>query len=87
MREFTDEVTVLSRWLGRDVVAERNQGIPVWSVFRFRDAAVFVADGAAHPDRMWLVRAGSVREFVVSHGTIDEAYAGLWEVSAEPAVA
>ena len=83
--EFTAEVTVLSRWLGRDVAAERNGGVPVWSVFRFRDAVVFAADVAGRPELMYLVRGSSVREFVVSQGTIDEAYAGLIAVGAERA--
>ncbi|HEV7187281.1 MAG TPA: hypothetical protein VGN28_05250 [Blastococcus sp.] len=87
MRDFSDEVAVLSRRLGRDVAAEHSGGVPVWSVFRFRDAAVFAADVAGPPDRMYLVRGSSVREFVVSQGTIDGAYAGLQEVSAERAVA
>lgn len=87
MREFTDEVAVLSRRLGRDVAAEHSGAVPVWSVFRFRDAAVFAADLTGSPDRMYLVRGSSVREFVVSQGTIDEAYAGLRDVSAERAVA
>ena len=84
MREFVDEVTVLSRWLGRDVAAELSGGIPVWSVFRFRDAAVFTPDVA---DRMYLVRRGTVREFFLSEATIDEAYAALRAGTPEPAVA
>jgi hypothetical protein len=75
--EFNDEVTVLSRWLGRDVVADLEGVVPIWNAFRFRDATVFaseVSDGAA---RMYLVRGELVHDFVPSQVTIDEAYAQL----------
>lgn len=83
MREFDDEVTVLSRWLGRDVSVDLSGAVPVWSAFRFRDAAVFASEAAEWSDRMYLVRQGAVREFVVSQVTIDEAYAQL-RAGAEP---
>ncbi|MGY1603870.1 hypothetical protein [Geodermatophilus sp. SYSU D00815] len=74
MGEFVDEVTVLSRWLGRDLTAELSGVVPLWHAFRFRDAAVFEPDAG---DRLYLVRGQAVRELVVSRGTIDDAYADL----------
>lgn len=87
MREFVDEITVLSRWLGRDVAADLGGIVPVWNAFRFRDAAVFAVDVAEYAGRMYLVRGESVREFVLSEATIDEIYARLNEGDALPAVA
>ena len=87
MGEFVDEVTVLSRWLGRDVGADLRGGLPFWSAFRFRDATVFAPDASESADRMYLVRGGRVLEFDVSLGTIDEAYALLREETVQPAVA
>jgi hypothetical protein len=75
VREFDDEMAVLSGWLGRDLTAEQAGGLPLWSAFRFRDAAVFQRD---EPDqRMYLVRGDAVREFAVSQATIDAVYAEL----------
>jgi hypothetical protein len=87
MREFVDEVTVLSRWLGRDVAADLGGVVPVWNAFRFRDAAVFEPEVSEGAGRMYLVRGESVREFVLSQVTIDEAYAQLTQGDALPAVA
>ena len=87
MGEFADEITVLSRWLGRDVAADLGGVVPVWNVFRFRDATVFVPDASEDAGRMWLVRGQAVREFVLCEATIDDAYAGLSEAEALPAVA
>jgi hypothetical protein len=87
VREFVDEVAVLSRWLGRDVAADLGGVVPVWNVFRFRDAAVFGADASECAGRVYLVRGESVREFVLSQMTIDEAYTRLGEDDALPAVA
>ena len=77
MGEFEDEVTVLSRWLGRDVVPDLDGVVPLWNAFRFRDATVFAADVADGACRMYLVRGEQVHEFVPSHVSIDEAYARL----------
>ena len=78
MREFADELTVLSRWLGRDVGGALSSGqpgsVPVGTAFRFRDAAVFQLD---EPECMYLVRGDAVREFGVSQVAIDEVYAEL----------
>ena len=87
MGEFVDEITVLSRWLGRDVAADLGGVVPVWNVFRFRDATVFVPDVSDGAGRMYLVRGQAVREFVLSEATIDDAYAQLSEGEALPAVA
>lgn len=87
MGEFVDEITVLSRWLGRDVAADLGGVVPVWNVFRFRDAAVFAPDVSECARRMYLVRGQAVREFVLSEATIDAAYAQLNEGEALPAVA
>ena len=87
MREFVDEITVLSRWLGRDVAADLGGVVPVWNVFRFRDATVFVPDVSEGAGRMYLVRGRAVREFVLSEATIDDVYAQLSEAEALPAVA
>lgn len=87
MGEFADEITVLSRWLGRDVAADLAGAVPVWNVFRFREAAVFVPDVSEGAGRMWLVRGQAVREFVLSEATIDSAYAQLTGGEALPAVA
>jgi len=87
MGEFADEITVLSRWLGRDVAADLGGVVPVWNVFRFRDATVFVPDVSEGARRMWLVRGQAVREFVLSEATIDDAYARLGAGEALPAVA
>jgi hypothetical protein len=85
--EFVDEVDVLGRWLGRDIGAELGGVIPGWHAFRFRDATVFVPDVSEGAGRMYLVRGTTVREFVLSQGTIDEAYARLSGRDALPAVA
>lgn len=77
MGEFVDEVTVLSRWLGRDVVADLGGVVPVWNAFRFRDATVFASELSDGTDRMYLVRGDLVHEFVPSQVSIDEAYAQL----------
>ena len=77
MHDFVDEMTVLSRRLGRDVAGDQAGAFPTWTAFRFRDAAVFefeLPDGA---QRMYLVRGDAVREFLVSQVTIDEVYADL----------
>jgi hypothetical protein len=87
VREFIDEVTVLSRWLGRDVAADLGGVVPVWHAYRFRDATVFEADQADCARRMYLVRGESVEEFVLSQMTIDEAYRRLVGGDALPAVA
>ena len=87
MGEFLDEITVLSRWLGRDIAADLGGVVPVWNVFRFRDATVFVPDASEGAGRMWLVRGHAVREFVPSEATIDDAYAQLGAGEALPAVA
>ncbi|CCG04512.1 hypothetical protein [Blastococcus saxobsidens] len=87
MREFVDEVAVLSRWLGRDVAADLGGVVPLWNAFRFRDAAVFDADLSECAGRRYLVRGESVREFVLSQTTIDEAYSDLHRGDALPAVA
>ena len=87
MREFADEVAVLSRWLGRDVAVDLGAVVPGWTVFRFRDAAVFGPDVSEGADRMYLVRGAAVREFVLSEVTIDQAYAAMSETGALPAAA
>jgi hypothetical protein len=87
VREFADEVVVLSRWLGRDITADLGGVVPVWSAFRFRDAAVFEPEASGGAGRMYLVRGESVREFLLSRVTIDEAYARLSESDPLPAVA
>ncbi|MGY1711794.1 hypothetical protein ACI8AC_20035 [Geodermatophilus sp. SYSU D00758] len=87
MGEFVDEVTLLSRWLGRDVAADLSGVVPGWTAFRFRDAAVFEPDVSECSDRRYLVRGGTVREFVASRVTIDEAYAELCGGGALTAVA
>jgi hypothetical protein len=87
VREFVDEVAVLSRWLGRDVAADLGGVVPLWSAFRFRDAAVFDADLSQCAGRRYLVRGESVQEFMLSHTTIDEAYGELRQGDALPAVA
>ena len=87
MREFVDEVAVLSRWLGRDVAADLGGVVPLWNAFRFRDATVFAADLSECAGRIYLVRGESVREVVLSQATIDEAYTRLGEDDALPAVA
>jgi hypothetical protein len=87
VREFVDEAAVLSRWLGRDIAAESAGVVPAWSVFRFRDAAVFVPDGSESAGRMYLVCGEAVQEFVLSQVTIDQAYVQLLGGGALPAVA
>ncbi len=87
MREFTDEVAVLSRWLGRDVATDLDAVVPDWNVFRFHDAVVFEPDVPECADCMYLVCGESVREFSPSRVTIDEAYAELVGGRALPAVA
>ena len=87
MRDFVDEVAVLSRWLGRDVAADFCGVIPSWHAFRFRDAAVFEAEVSGCARRVFLVRGQSVGEFVPSQTTIDEAYRQLAECDTLPAVA
>ena len=81
MREFADELVVLSRWLGREVAgdpgAEPTGALPVWSAFRFRDAAVFQVEEPDREQRMYLVRGDAVRDFVVSQVPIDQVYADL----------
>lgn len=87
MREFVNEVGVLSRWLHRDVAAELVGVVPLWSAFRFRDATVFAGDLSECAGRVYLVRGESVREVVLSQTTIDEAYLLLGEEDTLPAVA
>lgn len=87
MREFVNEVGVLSRWLGRDVAAELGGVVPVWNAFRFRDATVFTGELAECAGRIYLVRGESVREVVLSETTIDQAYLRLGEGEVLPAVA
>ncbi|SET18676.1 hypothetical protein [Geodermatophilus poikilotrophus] len=87
MREFIDEVAVLSRWLGRDVATDLDAVVPDWNVFRFHDAVVFEPDVSECVDCMYLVCGESVREFSPSRVTIDEAYAELVDGRALPAVA
>jgi hypothetical protein len=87
MGEFVDEVTVLSRWLGRDVVPDLGGVVPLWSAFRFRDAMVFASDVADGASRMYLVRGDQVHEFVPSQVSIDEAYSRLDGGGALPAAA
>jgi hypothetical protein len=87
VREFVNEVGVLSRWLGRDVAAELGGVVPVWNAFRFRDATVFAGELSELAGRIYLVRGESVREVVLSRTTIDEAYRRLGEDDTLPAVA
>ncbi|GAA3158781.1 hypothetical protein GCM10010531_07670 [Blastococcus jejuensis] len=87
MGEFDDEVTVLSRWLGRDVVPDLDGVVPLWNAFRFRDATVFAPDATDGATRMYLVRGERVLEFVPSQVSIDEAYARLDGGGALPAAA
>ena len=87
VREFVDEVAVLSRWLGRDVAADLGGVVPLWSAFRFRDAAVFDADLSECAGRRYLVRGEFVREFLLSQTTIDQAYSDLRPGDTLPAVA
>lgn len=91
VHDFVDEMTVLSRWLDRDLPGGRTEEpaavLPVWTVFRFRDAAVFESEQPDGAQRMYLVRGDAVREFVVSQGTIDEAYAQLSAGGPLPAAA
>ena len=87
MREFGNEVAVLSRWLGRDVAADLIGVVPIWNAFRFRDATVFQAELSECAGRIYLVRGETVREVVNSQMTIDEAYRTLDESDALPAVA
>ena len=87
MHDFVDEMTVLSRWLGRDLAGDVTGPFPAWTVFRFRDAAVFESELPDGGPRMYLVRGDAVREFVRSQGTIDEAYAELSAGGSLPAAA
>ena len=87
VREFVNEVAVLSRWLGRDVAADLGGVVPVWHAYRFRDATAFEPDQSECARRMYLVRGDSVEEFVLSQTTIDEAYRRLVDGDALPAVA
>ena len=77
MHGFVDEVAILSRWLGQDITAELTGTVPVWTAFRFRDAAVFEHDDPGSGGRMYLVRGESVCEFVPSRRSIDDAYVQL----------
>lgn len=77
MGEFDDDVTVLSRWLGRDVVQDLGGVVPRWNAFRFRDATVFAPDDSDGASSMYLVRGDQVHPFVPSQVSIDEAYACL----------
>ena len=77
MHELVDEVAVLNRWLGRDTSADPVGGLPAWSGFRFRDAVVIQLDAPQCWGRMYLVRGESVREFVPSQDSIDQAYLRL----------
>jgi hypothetical protein len=87
VHDFVDEIAVMSRWLGRDIGGSRGEVVPVWNAFRFRDAAVFNEDAPESAGRMYLVRGGSVFEFVRSRTSIDEAYARLSTEDALPAMA
>ena len=87
MYEFVDEARVLSRRIGRDVSRASTGAVPLWNVFRFRDAVAFVPDDAESSGRMYLVRGESVREFVVSERSIDQAYAELDAIGSLSAVA
>lgn len=87
MREFVDEVAVLSRWLGRDVAADLGGVVPAWHAYRFRDATVFEADMSECAPGIYLVRGESVSELVLSQMTIDDAYSGLIDGKELPAVA
>jgi CYTH domain-containing protein len=88
VREFIDEVAVLSQWLGRDVAADLTGVVPVWNAFRFRDATVFEAELPVCAGRKYLVRGTAVRELIPSQVTIDQAYLELGgESEALPAVA
>ena len=87
MHEFVDEVAVLNRWLGRDVPSDPPDVVPIWSGFRFRDAAVFQLEVPQCWGRMYLVRGDRVCEFVPSEVSIDRAYLQLDEDGARPAVA
>jgi hypothetical protein len=75
--DFVDQMTVLSRWLDRDVTIDLAGVVPVWAAFRFRDATVFESDTPDGTQVRYLVRGDAVREFVMSQVTIDEVYAGL----------
>jgi hypothetical protein len=85
--DFVDEMTVLSRRLGRDVTADLGGVVPVWTAFRFRDATVFESELPDGTQRMYLVRGDAVGEFVMSQVTIDEVYAGLSSGDLLPAAA
>ena len=87
MREFVDEMAVLSGWLGRDVAGDLSGVFPAWTVFRFRDAVAFESEVSDGAPRMYLVRGDAVREFVVSQVSIDEAYAELSDGAPLPAAA
>ena len=87
MGDFADEMSVLSRWLGRDVAGDQDAVVPVWTAFRFRDAAVFELDRPDGSQRMYLVRGNAVREFPVSQVTIDAVYAELRAGGPLPAAA
>ena len=87
MHEFVDEIAVLSRWLGRDVLAPPRGVVPGWSGFRFRDAVVFQLDVPECRGCMYLVRGAEVCEFALSEVSIDQAYLQLGQDGALPAVA
>jgi len=87
VRDFDDEVGVLSRWLGRDIASALSGAVPEWTAFRFRDATAFEPEASDGADRMYLVRGQFVREFVVSQTSIDEAYAQLTADGPVPAIA
>ena len=87
MHDFVDEIAVLDRWLGRDILSAPRGVVPVWSAFRFRDAVVFQLDLPECRGCMYLVRGAQVRQFEPSEVSIDQAYLRLGQDGALPAVA
>lgn len=87
MHEFAEEIAVLSRWLGRDVMDVRWGVVPGASAFRFRDAVVFELEVPECWGCMYLVRAERVLAFRLDEVPIDRAYRELAQDAPLPAVA
>jgi hypothetical protein len=87
VHDFVDELTVLGRWLGRDLTQGQTGVLPAWTAFRFRGTAVLALDVDENAGRMYLVRGTAVRAFLVDEESIDEAYAALRSLDPFPAVA
>lgn len=87
MQEFAEDIAVLSRWLGRDVMDVRRGVVPGASAFRFRDAVVFELDVPECWGCMYLVRGDRVLAFKLDEVPIDQAYRELDEDAALTAVA